>query len=109
MNTFLLTLLTGVVVGCIDIAPMIKMKLDRFSIISAFVFYLIAPFIVYSSSLFGNAAWWLKGGLTTLLLALPVVILVMKDGVKGGVPLVVMSVVLGVVIGAVGHYLLKVI
>jgi hypothetical protein len=48
----MLTLLTGIVIGTIDILPMLRMKLDRFAIASAFVFYLIVPFIVYNTNLF---------------------------------------------------------
>jgi len=83
------------------------MKLDKFSIISAFVFYLIVPFIVYNTDLFG-IPWWLRGGIITLLLALPVIIIVMKDGIKGAVPIVVMSVILGTLIGIVGKFVIKV-
>jgi len=107
MNIFLLTLLTGAVFGTIDILPMLKMKLDKSAIISAFVFYLIIPFIVYNTNLFGMP-WWLKGGVITLLLALPVIIIVAKDGIKGVAPIAVMSVVLGTLIGIVGKFVLKV-
>ena len=106
MKTFLFTLLTGAVLGTVDILPMLKMKLDRFSVISAFVFYLIAPFIVYHTDLFG-ITWWLRGGVITLLLALPVIILVAKDGVQSSMPIAVMSVFLGTLIGVVGRFLLK--
>jgi len=107
MNIFLLTLLTGAVFGTVDILPMLKMKLDKSAIISAFVFYLIVPFIVYNTDLFGMP-WWLKGGVITLLLALPVVIIVAKDGAKGAAPIAVMSVVLGTLIGVVGKFVIKV-
>ena len=35
MKGILLTCLIGVIAGAIDVLPMIKMKLDRFSIVSA--------------------------------------------------------------------------
>lgn len=107
MSVFLLTLLTGVVLGTIDVMPMLKMKLDKSAIISAFVFYVIVPFIVYNTDLFGMP-WWLKGGVITLLLALPVIILVAKDGMKGALPIAVMSVILGTLIGIVGRFMIKV-
>lgn len=107
MTTFLLTLLTGIVAGTIDILPMIRMKLDKFSTISAFVFYLIVPFIIFSTDLFGMP-WWLKGSVVTFLFALPVIILVAKDGLQSALTMVVMSVVLGFLIGLVGHFVLKV-
>lgn len=107
MKMFLLTLLTGAVFGTIDILPMLKMKLDKSAIISAFVFYLIVPFIVYNTDLFGMP-WWLKGGVITLLLALPVIIIVAKDGMKAAAPIAVMSVVLGTLIGIAGRFVFKV-
>lgn len=106
MRTFLLTLVTGASFGLIDILPMLKMKLDKFSILSAFVFYLIAPFIVYNTDLFG-LPWWLRGGVITLLLALPVMIMVAKDGLSTAMPIALMSIVLGTLIGVAGHFLWK--
>ena len=43
---FLLTLLIGIVAGVIDVLPMIKMKVDKYSCISAFVYYAIVPFVI---------------------------------------------------------------
>ena len=77
MKDFFVTLLIGIVAGAIDVLPMIKMKLDRHSIASAFVFYLILPFVILNIDLYG-LAWWIKGGVTGLALALPVV----KDGIS---------------------------
>ena len=105
MKNFLLTLLAGAVSGTIDILPMLKMKLDKFSTASAFVFYLIVPFIIYNTNLFG-LPWWLKGGIITVLLALPVMIMVAKDGIQSVLPIALMSIVLGTLIGAAGHFLL---
>ncbi len=106
MKIFLLTLGTGIVFGLIDILPMLKMKLDKFSILSAFVFYLIVPFIVYNTNLFGMP-WWLKGSVITLLLSLPVMIMVMKDGIQPAIPIFFMSIVLGALVGIVGRVVLK--
>ena len=75
MKGILLTCLIGVIAGAIDVLPMIKMKLDRFSIVSAFVFYFILPFIILNTELFGMP-WWLKGGVIGFALALPVIIIV---------------------------------
>lgn len=107
MKVFLLTLLTGAVFGTIDILPMLKMKLDKSAILSAFVFYLIVPFIIYNTDLFGMP-WWLKGGVITLLLALPVIFIVAKDGIQTTAPIAVMSVVLGTLIGVVGKFVIKI-
>ncbi len=107
MKTFLLTMATGIVFGIIDILPMIKMKLDKSAIFSAFVFYLTIPFIIYNTDLFG-ILWWLKGGVITFILALPVIILVAKDSIKPAIPIAAMSIILGTIIGIVGRFVTKV-
>ena len=104
MRTFLITLLIGIVAGGIDVLPMIKMKLDKYSIASAFVFYLILPFIILNIDLFGMA-WWLTGGIVGIALALPVIIYVAKEDKKSAVPMCISSVVLGTIIGIAGHFL----
>lgn len=105
MKELLLTLLTGIAAGIIDVLPMIKMKLDNYSKASAFVHYLIAPFIIFNTELFGMA-WWLKGGVINLVLAIPVIILAAKDDKKSAPPMIVTSVVLGTVIGIVGYFVI---
>lgn len=105
MKEILLTLLIGIVAGVIDILPMIKMKLDKYSISSAFVHYIIASFIIFNTNLFGMP-WWLKGGVITLLLAVPTMILVAKDDKKSTIPMFVMSIVLGTLIGVVGNFVM---
>lgn len=101
---FLLILVIGVIAGVIDVLPMIKMKVDKYSTISAFVYYLIMPFVVFSVDWFGNL-WWLRGGIVALLMALPVVILVAKEDKKSPIAMVVMSIVLGSLVGVAGHFL----
>lgn len=101
---FLLTLLIGMIAGAIDVLPMIKMKVDKYACASAFVYYLIIPFIIFGSNWFGNL-WWLRGGVIAILTALPVVILVMKEDKKSPIAMTIMSIVLGSIIGVVGHFL----
>lgn len=91
--------------GAIDILPMIKMKLDRHSIASAFIFYFILPFVILDIDLFG-LAWWLKGGVTGLAMALPIIIMVAEEDKKSAPPMLIMSAVLGTLIGIAGHFLL---
>jgi len=105
MKEVLLTLIIGIIAGTIDILPMIKMKLDKYSIVSAFVHYIIAPFIIFNTDLFGMS-WWLKGSVITLLLAIPTIILVAKEDKKSVPPMVIMSVVLGTLIGIAGHFVM---
>ncbi len=101
---FLLTLLIGVVAGTLDVLPMIKMKVDKYSCLSAFIYYLILPFIIFSINWFGNL-WWLRGGIIAILLAIPVIILVVKEDKKSPIAMTIMSIVLGTIIGVAGHFL----
>ncbi len=101
---FVLTLLIGIVAGVIDVLPMIKMKVDKYSCISAFVYYLIVPFIIFEVKWFGNL-WWLRGGIVAILMAIPVIILVAKEDKKSPLAMTIMSIVLGSIIGVVGHFL----
>lgn len=105
MKAFLITGLIGIIAGTVDVLPMIKMKLDKHSILSAFVFYLILPYVIINTSLFG-LVWWLKGGVVGLALALPVIILVAKEDRKSVPPMLVMSFVLGTAIGIAGYFLI---
>lgn len=105
MRTILITALIGAVAGTIDILPMIKMKLDRSAIYSAFIFYFIMPFIIFNADLFGMA-WWLKGGVITLAIAVPTIIIVAKDDKSNIPPMVIMAIVLGTLIGVAGHFVI---
>jgi hypothetical protein len=105
MKTNLLTTLIGLIAGFIDILPMLKMKLDKSAIWSAFIFYFIMPFIIINTNLFGMA-WWLKGGVIALALALPVIIIVSKEDKKSIPPMAIMSLVLGTLIGVAGHFII---
>lgn len=105
MKRLLLMLLVGIVAGVIDVLPMIKMKLDKHSISSALVFYLILPFIIWNIDLYG-IVWWLKGGIVGLGLALPIILLAAKEDKKSIVPMTVMSVILGTLIGIAGYFMI---
>ncbi len=100
---FFLTLLIGIVAGVIDILPMVKMKVDKYSCLSAFVYYLIVPFVIFGINWFGNL-WWLRGGVVAILMAIPVIILVAKEDKKSPIAMTIMSIVLGTIIGLVGHF-----
>lgn len=100
---FFLTLLIGIVAGIIDILPMIKMKIDKYACLSAFLYYLILPFVIFGINWFGNL-WWLKGGIVAILMAIPVIILVAKEDKKSPIAMAIMSIILGTIIGLVGHF-----
>lgn len=96
MNSVLLLMIGGII-GIIDIIPMIKNKLDYFSIGSAFFFHLIMPFIVNGNA--WNLPMWLKGSILYFLLAVPMMILVAKDDKKSPIIMGVSSIVFGAISG----------
>ena len=101
---FLLTLLIGIVAGVIDVLPMIKMKVDKYSCLSAFIYYLIIPFIIFGINWFRNL-WWLRGGVVSILMAMPIIILVAKEDKKSPIAMAFMSIILGSMIGILGNVL----
>ncbi|MDP4094056.1 MAG: hypothetical protein Q8920_11925 [Bacillota bacterium] len=100
MGNLLITLIIGLVAGVIDIIPMILQKLDRYSIISAFVQWLVVAFVIININ-FGVEGW-LKGLIVAILMALPIVILVMKDDAKSVLPILIMCSILGSLTGYIG-------
>ena len=100
---FLLTLLIGIIAGVIDVLPMIKMKVDKYSCLSAFAYYVILPFVIFGVNWFGDL-WWLRGGFVAILMAVPTIVLVTKEDKKSPIMMAVMSIVLGSIIGVVGHF-----
>lgn len=62
------------------------------------------PFVIFGLDWFGNL-WWIRGGVVTLLLAMPVIILIFKEDKKSPIAMSIMSIVLGSIIGIVGHLL----
>lgn len=103
MKEILITAFIGIIIGAIDVLPMIKMKLDKYSIVSAFVFYFTLPFIIMNTDLYG-LLWWIKGGLIGFMLALPVIIMVAKDDKNSLPPMLIMSTVLGIVVSAIDYF-----
>lgn len=101
MKEFIWPLLIGIGFGVIDVIPMIKNKLSRYSVASAFAFHVIMPVILANLNL---AIWWgLKGGIVYLVCALPLVLLIARDE-KKSVPIVLgSSFVIGTIVGIILH------
>ncbi|WP_028580899.1 hypothetical protein [Desulfogranum japonicum] len=97
MHNFIVSISVGAVAGIIDIIPMIIQKLDRFSICSAFIHWIILGVVITYIQL--PMSPWLKGLVVAEMLALPVAVLVMKDDPKSIIPIFVMSAILGVAVG----------
>ena len=102
MDKLLLSVIIGIVAGVIDIIPMIIQKLDKRATISAFLQYFFISIIIVNIDL-PHVVWWLQGGIISVALALPVVVLVASEDRKA-VPIILsMAAILGSLIGVAGH------
>ncbi len=70
MNTLFISMGIGVAAGLLDILPMILQKMEKISIISAFLQYFFVSIVIVHINLPG-IVWWLQGSLISLALALP--------------------------------------
>lgn len=105
MNKLLLSLIIGVIAGIIDIIPMFLQKLDKYSIMSAFIQWVIVTFVITHIQ-FGIEGW-LKGLIVAVLMALPIVILVAKTDLKSAIPILIMCIILGSIVGIISNKLIK--
>ena len=60
MRAYLTIILIGLVSAFIGIIPLFKRKADKYTVLSAFVLFLIMPYVVYHLSL-PWTQWWWKG------------------------------------------------
>lgn len=105
MRTYLTIILIGLVSGFIGILPLLRKKADKYSVLSAFVLFLLLPYIVYHLNL-PWAVWWWKGMVTGVALVLPLAIASGRGNSRYIFPLLLMAVVVGAFISFLGHFLL---
>lgn len=104
MKILLISIAIGLVAGIIDILPMILQKLDKRAIISAFLHYFLVSIVIVNINLPG-IVWWLRGGIISFALVLPIFVIVSGEDKKAAPIIAVMSVILGTLIGIAGHFL----
>ncbi len=105
MNTLFISMGIGVAAGLLDILPMILQKMEKISIISAFLQYFFVSIVIVHINLPG-IVWWLQGSLISLALALPILVIISSNDMKS-VPIIAsMAIILGALIGIAGHYLI---
>lgn len=73
MDHFTLSLAVGAVAGVLDVLPMLFQRVAFRSCLSAFFVYLFSSVLVFHSTL-PYLPWWAQGMVTTLMLAVPVVL-----------------------------------
>lgn len=93
----ILAIILGVITAVIDVVPMLRQKLDKYSIVSAFVFYLVASPLLYFSAI--PLPFYLRGGVFYLLLSLPIVIVTAKDDKFAPFIIAGTAIVLGTLVG----------
>jgi len=93
-------LVIGTILALIDIVPMIKSKIDKYSIISAFIYHLIMPFILFNIS---NSQKVILGFVVYLICSIPIVVLVFKEDRKS-VPIILVS---SMILGAISGFIMQ--
>lgn len=100
MNNFLIAAVIGLTAGIIDVVPMIIMKLDKTSCISAFVHYLVLGFII--PFIYFGINPIITGIIVSFITALPVMVIVFSKDKKSIIPITIFSIILGAAIGFAG-------
>ena len=102
MSNLLIALIIGIVAGTIDVIPMLIMKLDKISNLSAFFHYfalgIIIPFIDFGISPI------VTGIIVSFLVAIPVMIIVYPKDKKSLIPITIFAIGLGAAIGWAGNF-----
>lgn len=104
MRTLVISMMIGIVVGIIDILPMIIQKMDKRAILSAFFQYFFVSIIIININLPG-IIWWLQGSIIALALSIPIIIIVSEKDRKAVPIIATMSIILGALISIFGHFL----
>jgi hypothetical protein len=103
MKIVLLSMLVGIAAGFLDILPMLMKKMNRSAILSAFLQYFFVSIIIGLIDIPG-VVWWLEGGLITLALSIPIVIIVSENDKKAVPVILSMACMLGTLISFAIHF-----
>lgn len=101
MRKIKLCLGLGISAGVVDLIPMLLQNLDWYSNISAFVQWIVLGFLINYIRL--PFRGWLNGFIVAVAVAIPVMILVAKNGAAAVIPIIIMSSILGSVVGWLGE------
>ncbi len=106
MDKLSLSLILGLIIGIIDIIPMIIKKLPLYSTVSAFIHYFVATIIIVNIDI-PQLPWWLEGGVLGLALMLPMLIHIGHTDKKPLAVVTINAIVLGSVAEMVSYFILK--
>lgn len=106
MDKLSFSILLGVIIGFIDIIPMLIKRLPRYSTVAAFVHFIVATIVIVNIDI-PQLPWWLEGGVLGFALMLPMLIHVGYTD-KKALPIIAMNaVVLGSVAEIAAYFILK--
>lgn len=106
MDKLYLSIIIGLIIGIIDILPMIIKRLPPYSTIAAFIHYLVATVIIVNIDI-PQLPWWLEGGVLGFLLMLPMLIHVAHEDRKPLPIITANAIILGSVAEIVSYFILK--
>lgn len=102
MKNYLIAGIIGILVGLLDITPMIIQKLPKRANISAFLQYFFISMMICFIDLPG-IVWWIEGSLIALMLSIPIIVITSENDKKPKYIISSMSIVLGFIIGLSKH------
>ena len=97
MDKLLFSILLGLLIGLIDIIPMMVQKLPKYSTVSAFIHYFFITIVIIHLDL-PQVPWWLQGGIV------PMLIQVGHDDRKPVPIIATNALILGSVVGILAHF-----
>jgi predicted neutral ceramidase superfamily lipid hydrolase len=97
MNKLIKFLISGIVIGIIDVIPMILMKLTWDANISAFTMWVIISYLVYCNN--QNINQIKKTIIISFLVLIPNAILIGWNNPIGLVPVIIMTLLLSILMG----------
>ena len=97
MNKLIKFLVVGVIIGIIDVIPMILMKLTWDANISAFTMWVVISYFVYCSN--QNINQIIKSIIISFLVLIPNAILIGWNNPMGLVPVIIMTLILSILMG----------
>ena len=103
MDKLVFSVLIGLIVGIIDIIPMIIQKLPRYTTVSAFFQYFFVSIVILNIDI-PHVAWWLEGGIVGLALIIPMLVHVGHSD-KKPLPIIAFNAIfLGTLVSIAGYY-----
>ena len=97
MSNILLGIILGCIAGIIDVIPMLLQKLSWDANLSAFSLWVVAGFMISTSSLRLPSA--LKGIVISFLILIPLLFIIARKDIKSLIPITIMTLILGSLLG----------